>query len=191
MESAVKIHPDRIASLIRKAREGATYELESACINAIVEFYPIVTNHDDKKRKVIFPTTIGQEKHKYRSGLKKELEEHSGVYIFFDSAGKAIYVGKAKDQNLWREMNLAYNRSRAQQSIRLVGHPTRNQSYLTCQEKERQICSTSIKLHHMAAYFSAYYVSYGMIDAVESLLIRSFANNILNIKMERSAARRR
>ena len=39
----------------------------------------------------------------------------------------------------------------------------------------------------MASYFSAYKVDDGMIGDVEALLVRSFANDLLNIRMERSA----
>ena len=36
----------------------------------------------------------------------------------------------------------------------------------------------------MACYFSAYEVELGMIAAVEALLIRAFANDLLNARME-------
>jgi len=39
-------------------------------------------------------------------------------------------------------------------------------------------------LHELAAYFSAYEVHPLMISNLESLVIRSFANDLLNKKME-------
>ena len=39
-------------------------------------------------------------------------------------------------------------------------------------------------LADIAAYFSAYEVAPGMIDVIETLLIRAFANDLLNKKME-------
>lgn len=36
----------------------------------------------------------------------------------------------------------------------------------------------------LGRYFSAYNVDSGMIDALEALLVRGFANDLLNVKME-------
>jgi hypothetical protein len=70
-------------------------------------------------------------------------------------------------------------------------HPTRQQEYRTSDEKTRQINDHVVPLHEIASYFSAYRVSEGMIDDLEALLVRSFANNLLNMKMERFARSRR
>jgi hypothetical protein len=126
-----------------------------------------------------------QSKHPYLVGLRRELESHHGVYVFFDSRGQAIYSGKARKQKLWKELNLVFNRKRkALQKIRRVKHPSRKQTYKTTQEKSRQITEYSVPLHELARYFSAYYVADGMVDVVESLLVRSFANDLLNKRME-------
>jgi hypothetical protein len=130
--------------------------------------------------------------HLYKSGLKTELDQYFGVYIFFDSRGQAIYAGKARKQKLWREMNLAFNRDRRRvQKIKRVRHPTRQQEYRTSEEKARQIGDHIVPLYEIASYFSAYRVSDGMVDDLEALLVRSFANNLLNIKMELFARSRR
>ena len=91
---------------------------------------------------------------------------------------------------LWREMNLAFNRSRATQSIKLVNHPKLNFAYRTAAEKDRQIRNTNLKLHDLAAYFSAFEVEDSMISNVEALLVRAFPNDLLNSKMERFEAAR-
>ena len=129
--------------------------------------------------------------HPYRSGLKRELEDAKGVYIFFDSRGQAIYVGKAK-QNLWKEMNFAFNRKRESvQKIKRVKHPETRVQYKTSYEKTRQIFESAVPLHEIAYYFSAYAVEIGMIDELESLLIRSFANDLLNVQMGRFEQQRK
>jgi len=129
--------------------------------------------------------------HPYRSGLKHELDHAKGVYIFFDSRGQAIYVGQAK-QNLWKEMNIAFNRKRESvQKIKRVKHPKRKVQYKTSYEKTRQIFESAVPLHEIAYYFSAYEVDDGMIDELESLLIRSFANDLLNVQMGRFGQQRK
>jgi hypothetical protein len=106
--------------------------------------------------------------------------------VFFDSRGQAIYTGKARRQNLWKEMNLAFNRNRGEiQKIKRVHHPTRKQSYRTSDEKARQIRDSFVPLHELARYFSAYQIADTMINELEAMLVRSFANDLLNQRMER------
>jgi hypothetical protein len=51
-------------------------------------------------------------------------------------------------------------------------------------EKLRQPKDKQLELFDMAWYFSAYSVDNGMIDDLEALLVRGFANDLLNVKME-------
>lgn len=126
------------------------------------------------------------EKHKYLSGLKLELQRHHGVYLYFDTRGQAIYAGKARKQSLWAELNSAFNRPRGGlQRIKRVYHPYRDQPYRTTDEKARQITDQVVPLHILANYFSAYAVDDELIADVEALLVRSFANDLLNKRMER------
>lgn len=82
-------------------------------------------------------------------------------------------------------MNLAFNRARDEvQAITLVSHPEREQEFYPAYTKPRQPRPCTLKLHDLAAYFSAYCVSEGMIDDLEALLVRGFANDLLNIRME-------
>jgi len=71
------------------------------------------------------------------------------------------------------------------QKIKRVTHPQRNQEYRTGKEKARQIVDHVVPLHELAAYFSAHEVTDGMINEVEAMLVRSFANDLLNKRMER------
>jgi hypothetical protein len=70
------------------------------------------------------------------------------------------------------------------QKITLVQHPERNQVFKPGYEKLRQPKDTQLELFDMARYFSAYCVLYGMIDELEALMVRGFANDLLNVRME-------
>ena len=123
----------------------------------------------------------------YLSGLKDRLAASCGVYIFSDSRGQAIYAGKTervKTQKLWAEISNAFNRDRDIQRIKRVGHPKRNVEFKAGEEKQRQIYDRPVRLHELASYLSAYEVANGMIGKVEALLVRGFANDLLNVKME-------
>lgn len=182
------INETAIARLVFSAyRAGATASQQTA-LRPLVEFARI----DRSKSKLgasfeLFNTKMANGRtHSYLDGLRKELEKHHGIYIFFDSRGQAIYTGKARKQTLWREMKNAFNRERGDlQKIKRVKHPAGNVRYLTSEEKTRQIREFEIPLHDIAAYFSAYQVVDGMINEVEAMLVRSFANDLLNKKMER------
>jgi transcriptional regulator with XRE-family HTH domain len=177
------LSPQQVAAALAKSRTAAVSRAQLETIQPIVEFYRI-----DKcltKREAswqVFDT--GSDASQYAHGLKKELEDCGGIYIFYDSRGRALYVGKAKDQSLWREMNLAFNRRREVQKIALVQHPERNQEFKPGYEKLRQPKDTLLELSDLAAYFSAYYVDDGMINDLEALMVRGFANDLLNVRME-------
>ena len=94
-------------------------------------------------------------------------------------------LGKAKQQSLWKEMNLAFNRERETQTVYRVEHPKRRQKFVSAAEKLRQPVSLKVPLYELAAYLSVYRVYPDMIDGVEALVIRAFANDLLNVKMER------
>jgi hypothetical protein len=95
-----------------------------------------------------------------------------------------LYAGKASKQTLWKEINLALNRDRDVQTIKRVQHPQNNVAYRTSDEKKRQISSRQAKLYEMASFLSAYEVSPPVIGVFEAMLVRSFANDLLNIRME-------
>lgn len=81
---------------------------------------------------------------------------------------------------------MAFNRNRGDvQSIMRVKHPANNVAYTIDREKNRQIRPAVVPLHDMAHYVSAYEVLPGMVGVVEAMLVRSFANDLLNVRMER------
>lgn len=182
----------QIAGLVAGAAKTSERRVQKEAIRPIVEFFPISrTVSAQGKSFELFDSKGNGKPKKFLAGLRDELEAHRGVYIFFDSRGQAVYAGRARKQSLWSEMKGAFNRKRdGLQGIKRVPHPTRNQAYKTGKEKSRQIREVSIPLHEMAHYFSAYEVAEGMIDELEALLVRSFANNLLNKRMERFGQQR-
>ena len=177
----------QIIGLVLKAQKAAAQQIEETSIQPVVEFFPLEKKAKNSDKFEIFDSYAGSnELHPYLSGLKAELDKHHGVYVFFDSSGRAIYVGKARKQKLWKEINLVFNRNRSElQTIKRVKHPSTKSKYKTSDEKSRQIVGVSVPLHELAAYVSAYAVSDGLIPVVEAMLVRSFANDLLNKRMER------
>lgn len=184
----------QFAELVHKAAMTGGRNVEASAIRPIVEFFPIQKAHSVQKATYLVFGASAQNggRHKYLEGLRTELESHFGVYIFFDSRGQAIYTGKARKQSLWKEMNLAFNRERGEiQKIKRVRHPKRNQTYTSSNEKARQISDHVVPLHELAQYFSVYQIRDGMIGEVEAMLVRSFANDLLNKRMERFGQQRK
>lgn len=183
-----------IARLTHCAQNAGAKLLQASAIRPLVEFFPI-SKSLVRERSDNFQVFSHLEKgqiHPYRKGLKDELSEHQGVYIFFDSRGQAIYAGRTSKQSLWKEINLVFNRDRdTVQKIKRVSHPNRKTIYRTSDEKTRQIQDVVVRLHELAAYFSAYHVADSMIGDLEALLVRSFANDLLNIRMEQFSRQRR
>jgi DNA-binding transcriptional regulator YiaG len=173
----------KLADGLIKAQKRAVTSAHSAAIAPIVEYYPLTPDRktDDSTAK-LFPAGRGASS--IYKGLKEELDGAHGIYIFYDSRGRALYVGKAQRLTLWKEMNAAYNRDRETQKVFRVLHP-KSGEFKTSEEKRRQVKLTWRHLCHMAEYFSAYRVEDGLINELEALLVRSFANDVLNIKMER------
>ncbi|HBO2189938.1 TPA: hypothetical protein ACNFRY_006193 [Pseudomonas aeruginosa] len=182
-----KLSVEQIAGAIAKSRQAAVKTSQYETIRPVVEFYGIerYRSRDDRKWQLFQANTL------YAQGLKDKLLDAHGIYIFYDSRGHSIYVGKAREQSLWKEMNLAFNRPRAIQKIVLVPHPKRNQAFSPGHEKLRQPKDTQLELCDLAYFFSAYQVVDGMINDLEALMVRGFANDLLNVKMETFAHSRR
>ena len=190
-----KLSVRQVSGLVQKARNAGAQHIKANAIKPVVEFFPINVSQTSKgaKRKLFSEANAdGDGQHKYRAGLLIELKAKTGVYIFFDSRGQAIYTGKAKKQTLWNEMTDAFNRNRRTvQTIKRVAHPTLNQEYKTSEEQARQIVDHTVCLYELAHYFSAYEIEDDMIDEIEAMLVRSFANDLLNIRMEKFGKQRR
>jgi len=174
-----------MAGLLLRSEEKAIEKAESQAIRTIVEFLPIHRTKKNGKGKFEIFSKYNKNgtTNKYLDGLLSELSSSAGIYIFHDSRGKALYVGRTRSQTLWSEINQAFNRYRQVQKIRNVKHPTNNIEFKSSDEKRRQIREHTVVLHEVAGFVSAYSVARGLIGELESLLIRSFANDILNKQM--------
>jgi hypothetical protein len=184
----------QVARLVFGAEKAGAKHLQETAIRPIAEFFSIekCKTRQGANYELFSANTTNASRHPYLDGLRNELKMSHGLYIFFDSRGQAIYVGKARGQTLWKEMNLTFNRERgAVQKIKRVNHPTRKQSYRTSEEKARRIVEVEVPIHELARYFSAYLVADGMINTLEAMLVRSFANNLLNKRMEQFTQRNR
>jgi len=96
----------QVAELVYKASLAGAKNIQVSALRPIVEFFPLqaTESKQGKTYQLITTKTNGGSKHEYLNGLREELKEHFGVYVFFDSRGRAIYVGKARKQSLWAEM---------------------------------------------------------------------------------------
>lgn len=175
----------QMTGLLFKIEAAAEKRVQESSIEPIVEFFPLakVWSRGFARYEMFDPKEGGKE-HPYRAGVQRELASKNGVYIFHDSRGRGLYVGQARYQSLWIEMNSAYNRNRQLQNIRRVDHPERRQDFRKSDEVRRQIVKRNVALYDLSHYFSAYRVADGMICNLEALLVRSLANDLLNIKME-------
>lgn len=183
-----ELTPRQMVNLMGKIKERSAKIAIGSAIQPIVEFFNIDRVETKQSAAwLIFSTRKkgGSTEHPYLAGLKQQLETSQGLYIFHDSRGRAIYAGKAQRQNLWKEMNLAFNRDRGDvQSIRRVTHPTSRVVFANTKDNRRSITREAVALHEIASYVSAYRVDESMIGTLEALIVRAFANDLLNVKME-------
>lgn len=176
--------PRQIANAIDKASQVAVSKSQRGMLRPIAEFYPLdAVESAGGVKYELFPT--GKVDNPLHAQLRTLLAKAKGIYIFYDTRGRAIYAGKAKRQSLWNEMKSVFNRDRDTQTVYRVNHPRQVKAFLEALESPRQPKRTQLRLNDLAAYVSAYEVDPAMINDLEALLVRGFANDLLNIKMER------
>lgn len=174
----------QVANAIDKASGVAVAKAHRTTLRPIVEFFPIDAVESAGGMKYeLFPTA--KDDNPLHVQLRATLSSARGIYIFYDTRGRAIYAGKAKEQSLWSEMKSVFNRDRDTQSVYRVRHPTRRQAFKPSYEKPRQPTRTQLRLNDLAAYVSAYEVDRAMVNSLEALLVRGFANDLLNVRMEK------
>lgn len=177
----------QVANLVEKYAKAEQKAFISGAVVPIVEFLEIYLTESPRGAAwQIFLTEDDGGDYLYYKGLKKSLDESHGIYIFHDSRGRAIYAGKAQKLSLWVEMNNAFNRQRGEvQNIKRVSHPQgRTIRYQGFEEKKRKIVKQEVALHNIASYCSAYSVPDALIGKFEALIVRTFANDLLNVRME-------
>ena len=181
----------RVASALVKSRSVAIEKNLKGMIKPIVEFYPIdISDSARGSKKEVIRTRDGSTP--YAKELKNALKKSCGIYIFYDAYGQALYLGKAEKQDIWTEMKEAYNyRTCAERTISLVDHPKDNLKFQPSHEQPLPIKKTLFKLYDLAYYFSAYDINKGAITELEAFLIRCFANNLMNDRMEKTFAHKK
>lgn len=134
----------------------------------IAEMEPIKVSDSTLKsaqKEMIFYNT--------KADVKSQLEKNKGIYIFYDSLGKAIYAGKTERNSLWLEMKNAYNRERkTQQKFKRTSGI--------------KIFKKPYYLYEVANYVSVYSVKPYAIGFIEALLIHSFPNDLTNVRVEKN-----
>lgn len=178
------ISPAQIVNAIAASKKSAKKETHDRLLRPVVEFFPLEATVSAKGiHYELFATKKDAPKQHIK--LRDILSQAKGIYIFYDSQGKAIYAGKAQKRPLWAELKSVFNRSRKTQSVYRVRHPKRNQEFRPAHEKHRQPRKTQVILSDIAAYISVYEVDTPMISSLEALLVRGFANDLLNVRMEK------
>jgi len=174
----------QIANAVAAARTQAKKDAHKATLRPIIEFFPLdaVESRGGAKYE-LFPT--GKDDNSQHIAIRKCLESTKGIYVFYDTRGRAIYAGKAKSQSLWSELKNVFNRDRKTQLVYRVDHPERNLKFAPAYDKARRIRKTQLELSDIAAYLSVYEVDPQMINSLEALLVRGFANDLLNVRMEK------
>lgn len=145
-------------------------------IKTIVEYFPIekVGSKGGGKHEIFSSDNIKQD-------IRKKLEDtKAGIYIFYDSSGRAIYVGKTSAKSsLWARMKSSFNQDqqKSRQLYRIDHSPD-------AKPLDQKLGPKPVQLHELAKYFSAYEVDKHFTHNIEALLIRAFADNLMNKKME-------
>jgi hypothetical protein len=116
--------------------------------------------------------------------IRAELKAAHGIYVFYNSQCRAIYIGKADSLSLWTELKNAFNRKREAQTIWKVQHPRIGETFKPAYKKKRRIKKRQVYLHEIASFLSVYEVGDRLIGNLEALLVRSFPNELSNAKME-------
>ncbi|WP_155639409.1 hypothetical protein [Burkholderia diffusa] len=129
----------KLSDGLLKARQRAVKSAHECAIAPVVEYFQLSAyRRSTNGTAELFPTRPPNTT-KALLGLKGALEQSHGIYVFYDSRGRALYVGKAQRQSLWREMNLAFNRDRdTTQRVYRVQHPERGE-FRTSDEYARQV----------------------------------------------------
>lgn len=156
----------QVADIVDKAMKAKVKEISKTFINPIAEYCPIPIGDGKSKRNMLPNFKKGE-------GLRKKLEDaYVGIYIFYNSSGRAIYVGKTGDNNntLWMEMYNAFNNRKMK-----LYHTENGKTF----KSQGRLPKPEVQLREMARYFSAYeIIDSQMCHNMEVLMLRAFANDL-------------
>ena len=150
----------KLKNILRKLR---TISVKNS-IRALAEFRELNHDHDHKIDNL--RRRMDDEK------LVNILHETKGIFSFYDSDGKIIYVGKTEKKTLMNEMTQAYNLARPNYRRKLA-------------DKNGKFTVRKLSINDTAQFFSAYEVDGAVIGNIEALITRMIPNNIVNKKTEK------
>jgi hypothetical protein len=167
----------QVGNIIRRIVNYTTNTLIDNAVETIVEYFPVEPH---KNRTRWHP--LNKSSH---PELAELLEKSVGIYVYYNSEGKVIYLGKA-ERSLMSEMIQTYNRSfKDNYVIFAVRHP-RDRFKPKPDGTMRSLRKQEVILADTASFFSCYKVDSGLILSLEALLIRIAANNLINVRMEKA-----
>jgi hypothetical protein len=111
-------------------------------IRPLIEFYPLARTASRRgiKWRILDVSSPRMKR------IHDELRAAHGLYIFYNSQCRAIYLGKAYQRSLWTEINSAFNRRRATQRVWKVRHPGRGDSFTPAYRQKRRIKKRQVYL---------------------------------------------
>jgi hypothetical protein len=176
MRKKKKLGNLQIANFIKRVAEAKNKTLLEGSVETIVEYFPI----DAIQKQSYWYPFDGIDHPELQTILKTNI----GIYSFYNSEGRLIYLGKA-GKNLFGEMIQTFNRPfKGKYVMFAVSHP-REKFKPKPDGKVRQITKQEAILADTASFFSAYKVHNSLILPLETLLIRVCANNLINTRMEK------
>ena len=184
MNNVRSIGKRQVKQQIARVLKARIKVLENSII-PIAEYFPVEAEQKrDRGRWYPFNEEQNRE-------LAAALRNAKGLYSFYNSEGKLIYVGKG-ERTLYGEIVQTFNRDFGESyTIFSVKHP-RDKYKPRPDGRMRQIRRRHAILADTAAFFSAYEVKdglEGLTGMLESLMIRVSANNLVNTRMERALHR--
>lgn len=118
----------------------------------------------------------------YWGEITNRLMRENGLYVFYDSMTRPLYVGIAPVQSIWQRANQSYNNEFGwDRGIMDADHPNNNVRY----RGPRRLRRVAFELNDVAKYFSAYAVAETeLLRGLEAFVIRAFGGTLLNTRME-------
>jgi hypothetical protein len=134
----------QIANFVKRVSEATSKDILRRSMEVIVEYFPIDRVQKSSKW---YPFEANE-----HPELRRHLESNVGIYSFYNSEGRIIYLGKA-EINLFKEMIQTYNRSfNGKYIIFAVAHP-RDRFKPKPDGTVRRVSKQSIKLADTASFF--------------------------------------
>jgi len=147
-------------TILRNALHKFESQKLSAAVAPIVEFHKLNLDHGNNKDTLY--TRIDDK------SVVKDLQASAGIYAFYETQGRLVYVGKIEKNNLLQEMANRYAGKKVPFRVLKGGKAKREDA----------------RIKDVATYFSAYRIDVHLIANVEAFLTRLIINNASNLRVE-------